>query len=191
MAGRHIRYDCSCGCGHRWSFTDIDLKNNEETQKAARVKSIGGVLSASSSYSIGDAVIGHHLISQGTEMQRQVVDFTRCPYCGSMQFNCVQSEFTPTFGTDEGIIVSGPGSKSKVTADMLAVFLGGLGVHKFYLGYTKEGVISLAVFFLGLLLCALPTLAICIIGLIEGFKYLTMNAIEFQTTYVNGHKGWF
>ena len=33
--------------------------------------------------------------------------------------------------------------KSKVTAALLAFFLGGFGIHNFYLGYTAKGVIQL------------------------------------------------
>ena len=35
--------------------------------------------------------------------------------------------------------------KSKMAAGLLAIFLGSLGIHKFYLGYTKEAVIMLLV----------------------------------------------
>ena len=35
--------------------------------------------------------------------------------------------------------------KSKIAAGLLAIFLGGLGIHKFYLGYTVPGVIFLLI----------------------------------------------
>lgn len=62
--------------------------------------------------------------------------------------------------------------------------LGTFGVHKFYLGYTKEGVIQLII---GLVTCGAGGL----IGLIEGIMYLTKSDEEFDKTYVEGHKGWF
>lgn len=34
--------------------------------------------------------------------------------------------------------------KSKLTAGLLGIFLGGLGIHRFYLGHTKIGLIQLA-----------------------------------------------
>ncbi len=73
-------------------------------------------------------------------------------------------------------------SGKRVTAGVLAILLGGLGVHKFYLGYTKEGVIQL-------LLCCVGVSGI--IGLVEGVIYLTKSDEEFDATYVTGRKGWF
>jgi TM2 domain-containing membrane protein YozV len=75
-----------------------------------------------------------------------------------------------------------PGAEKKITAGILAILLGAFGIHKFYLGYTKEGIIQLILGFL------------CIgglIGLIEGILYLTKSDEEFVATYVNGRKGWF
>ncbi len=75
-------------------------------------------------------------------------------------------------------------SEKKLIAGILAIVLGTFGVHKFYLGYTKEGVIQLII---GLVTCGAGGL----IGLIEGIMYLTKSDEEFDKTYVEGHKGWF
>ena len=72
----------------------------------------------------------------------------------------------------------------KLIAGLLAILLGAFGVHKFYLGYTKEGVIQLAV---TIVTCGLASL----VGLIEGILYLTKTDDEFVATYVVGRKGWF
>ena len=37
------------------------------------------------------------------------------------------------------------GQKDRVAAGLLAIFVGGLGIHKFYLGYNKEGIITLVI----------------------------------------------
>ncbi|AXB55775.1 TM2 domain-containing protein [Flavobacterium fluviale] len=71
----------------------------------------------------------------------------------------------------------------KVISAILAILLGYLGIHKFYLGYTKEGVIQLI---LGLLFGLGG-----IIGIIEGIIYLTKSDEEFYQTYQVGYKGWF
>lgn len=82
-----------------------------------------------------------------------------------------------------------PQSKSKVAAGLLAIFLGGLGIHKFYLGYTTQGIILLLVSLLGMLLLG-PVIAI-VISLIEGIIYLTRSDEEFYRLYVLGKKEWF
>ena len=78
--------------------------------------------------------------------------------------------------------------KEKVVAGLLGILLGSLGIHKFYLGYTKEGVIML----LGsLLTCGVGAAVMGVIGLIEGILYLTKTDEDFDITYVQNHKGWF
>ncbi|OPZ27132.1 MAG: TM2 domain protein [Lentisphaerae bacterium ADurb.BinA184] len=76
------------------------------------------------------------------------------------------------------------GADKKVVAGILGILLGGWGIHKFYLGYTKEGVIQIVITFLT---CGVAGL----IGLIEGIIYLTKSDEEFVKTYVEGRKGWF
>lgn len=74
--------------------------------------------------------------------------------------------------------------KSKVVAGVLGILIGGLGIHKFYLGYSKEGIIQIVV---TLVTCG----AASVVGLIEGIIYLTKSDEEFESTYVTGRKGWF
>ncbi|RYD20212.1 MAG: TM2 domain-containing protein [Verrucomicrobiaceae bacterium] len=75
-----------------------------------------------------------------------------------------------------------PGAEKKLVAGILAILLGGFGVHKFYLGYTKEGIIQL--------LLSLVCIG-GILGIIEGILYLTKSDEEFVATYITGRKGWF
>ena len=72
----------------------------------------------------------------------------------------------------------------KILAGVLALFLGYLGVHKFILGYTKEGIIQIVI------TCVTCGLA-GIIPFIEGIIYLTKSDEEFYNTYQVGKKGWF
>ena len=83
-----------------------------------------------------------------------------------------------------------PQSKSKVAAGLLAIFLGGLGIHKFYLGYTTQGIILLLVTFFGLLIFVGPIVT-GVISLIEGIIYLTKSDEEFYRLYVLNKKEWF
>lgn len=83
------------------------------------------------------------------------------------------------------------GQKSKVAAGLLAILLGGLGIHKFYLGYTGAGIIMLLLFIFGFILLALPSIIISIIALVEGIIYLTKSDEEFYQTYEVGSRSWF
>ena len=82
------------------------------------------------------------------------------------------------------------GAEKKIAAGICGILLGGLGIHKFILGYTKEGVIMLLVCILGALVVVGPMI-MGLIGLIEGILYLTKSDEDFVATYVNGKKGWF
>lgn len=79
----------------------------------------------------------------------------------------------------------------KLIAGILAILLGAFGVHKFYLGYTVPGVIMLVIGLAGFLICGFPTMAVGIVGVIEGILYLTKTDAEFVKTYVVGEKQWF
>lgn len=59
--------------------------------------------------------------------------------------------------------------KSKLVAGLLAIFLGGLGVHNFYLGQTKRALIQLLV---SLLTCGIGGTAMSIWALVEGIFIL-------------------
>ena len=72
----------------------------------------------------------------------------------------------------------------RLVAGILAILLGGLGVHKFYLGYTKAGIIQMIV---GFLTCG----AFNIVGFIEGILYLVKTDDEFEETYVRNYREWF
>lgn len=76
----------------------------------------------------------------------------------------------------------------KIPAGICGILLGAFGVHKFVLGYTKEGLIMLLVTVLTL---GIAGFIMGIIGLIEGILYLTKSDEEFVATYVTGRKGWF
>ena len=88
------------------------------------------------------------------------------------------------------------GENKKMLAGILAIVLGSLGVHKFILGYQKEGLILLGVTVVGyatlcLAIGAFILMATGIIGLIEGIIYLTKSDEEFYQTYQANKKPWF
>lgn len=66
---------------------------------------------------------------------------------------------------------SGP---NKLVAALFGIFLGGLGIHKFYLGKTGWGIVYLL-----FILTGIPS----IVGFIEGIIYLTMSDSDFAKKY--------
>jgi TM2 domain-containing membrane protein YozV/ribosomal protein S27E len=95
----------------------------------------------------------------------------KCKHCGSM---------LSADGYGPGAIGSTPGArgavKSKIVAGLLGVFLGGWGVHRFYLGYIGIGIAQIVV---TLVTCGIGS----VWGLIEGILILTGSSI---TTDANG-----
>ena len=80
------------------------------------------------------------------------------------------------------------GADKKIAAGICAILLGSLGVHKFILGYTTEGLIMLLV---TVLTCGIGAMVTSIIGIVEGIIYLTKSDEEFVRTYLQSKKGWF
>lgn len=109
-----------------------------------------------------------------------------CPGCGAAttpeETACSKCGASLTAGA------AAAGEKSKMVAGLLGIFIGSLGIHKFYMGYKKEGLIMLLV---TLLTCGTGGGIMCVIGLIEGIMYLTKSDEEFEQIYVKNQKGWF
>ena len=95
----------------------------------------------------------------------------------------------------EGFQTAG-GDNQRILAGILAIFLGWAGIHKFILGYQKEGIILLVVSIIGFVLSCIGigvfmVWATALIGLIEGIIYLTKSDEEFYNTYQVGRRPWF
>ncbi len=92
----------------------------------------------------------------------------------------------------KGAFDNSSGENKKMLAGILAIILGSLGIHKFILGYQKEGIIMLAVtLILGVFTCGIGASLMGLIGLIEGIIYLTKSDEDFYNTYQVGKKPWF
>ena len=86
---------------------------------------------------------------------------------------------------EKGNVIPKSSEESKrIIAGILALLLGSLGVHKFVLGYTQEGIIQLII---SIVSCGI----LGIIPFIEGIIYLTKTDEEFIYTYQTNKKGWF
>lgn len=129
---------------------------------------------------------------------------TRCPNCSTENFgfesfcrtcgNMLSPSYQNPMQPQPGMGMQAqpvPGADKKMLAGILGIVLGSLGIHKFILGYTTEGVIMLVVSVLGWFLCGIPSLVMAVIGIIEGIMYLTKSDQEFVQTYVINKKGWF
>ena len=95
----------------------------------------------------------------------------------------------------EGLASAG-GDNKKILVGVLAILFGQLGVHKFILGYQKEGIIMLVATVIGyatmcFIIGSFIVMATAIVGLIEGIIYLTKSDEEFYNTYQVGRKPWF
>lgn len=91
-----------------------------------------------------------------------------------------------------------PGADKKIAAGICGIVLGGLGIHKFVLGYQQEGIIMLSAylvsFIIAMVTCGIGTpliLITTVIGIIEGITYLTKSDEEFSATYIVNKKPWF
>lgn len=99
-------------------------------------------------------------------------DEAYCSSCGEVIKK--EAEICPKCGVRQKSHSSSSGKKNRVTAGILAILLGGIGAHKFYLGDTGMGILYLCFFWTGI-----PA----IVGLIEGIIYLTKSDKEFEAKY--------
>ena len=85
-----------------------------------------------------------------------------CPKCG------VRQKSVQAFGATTS------SGKSRIAAALFALLLGGLGIHKFYLGKILQGI-----FYIVFCWTFIPSL----IGFIEGIIYLTMSDEKFEEKF--------
>ena len=90
----------------------------------------------------------------------------------------------PAGGQSYGAHPSAAGSKDKTTAGILAILLGWLGIHKFYLGRTGMGVVYLLCGTVGWITFGIVPFIIGVISLIEGIMYLSASEEDFRRKYV-------
>lgn len=78
--------------------------------------------------------------------------------------------------------------KNKIVAGLLALFLGNLGIHKFYLNETTPGIVYLICTIFGWLTAWLfigfvPIVVIGILALIDAIKLFMMDDKDFDLKY--------
>ena len=125
---------------------------------------------------------------------QEKVSRVKCPYCGA-ETNVSYSEQQGTnyqeqwrqFSDQASAVVddvfsNGPSGRSRGVAGLLALFLGGVGLHYFYMGKTNAGVIFLVA---TLLTCGLLGVITQIISIIQGVLFFTSTQEEFERRWVN------
>lgn len=78
------------------------------------------------------------------------------------------------FAPSQTSFANAPNGKNRLVAGLLAILLGGLGLHKFYLGRIGMGILYLLFSW---------TIIPSIIGIIEGINYLVMTDDAFAYKY--------
>ena len=121
----------------------------------------------------------------------------RCTNCGTVlpPISPMPMQHVPQPG------VQLPGAEKKLAAGLCGILIGGLGIHKFVLGYQQEGIIMLSVNLGAMVLFMIScgflfplifvSMAVGVVGLVEGIIYLTKSDEEFVQTYIANKKPWF
>lgn len=112
-----------------------------------------------------------------TEAVRKAADEKFCSECGAIIR--AKAEICPKCGVRQcappnSFAAVAPNGKSRLAAALFALFLGGIGIHKFYLGSVGWGIVYL-------LFCW--TFIPAIIGFIEGILLLVMAESDFNKKY--------
>lgn len=108
------------------------------------------------------SLLPNHVYCRGCGNQIHETAFS-CPKCGA-----VQHASSGSFGSNFG------GDKDRITAALLAFFLGGIGVHKFYIERWVQGVLYLVFCW---------TFIPAIISIVDGIVYLNMSDESFRQKY--------
>lgn len=113
------------------------------------------------------------------EALQKAVDEKFCSECGSIIK--AKAEICPKCGVRQfaapiNLTSVAPNGKSKLAAALFALLLGGIGIHKFYLGRVGWGIVYLVFCW---------TFIPAIVGFIEGILLLVMSDSEFNSKYGN------
>ena len=123
---------------------------------------------------------------------QEKVNRVKCPYCGAetnVSYGQEQSNFQEQFrqfgdqasAAMDDVFSNGPSGKSRGVAGLLALFLGGLGLHYFYMNKTNAGVVFLLA---TLLTCGALGVITHIISIIQAVLFFTSTQQEFEQKWV-------
>lgn len=140
-----------------------------------------------------DARTGHGMVSSedGERYPFAVADWKQRipPQSGQIvDFEALNDEARALYVVGGGNALAG--DKNRIVAALLAFFLGGFGIHKFYLGKTTAGIVMLICGTVGWLLI-FPGIINAVIAFIEFIIYLVTSDEDFHRKYVEGDASWF
>ena len=82
--------------------------------------------------------------------------------------------------------------KDHIAAGVFAILLGAFGIHKFYMGLTNAGFITLAISIVGSIISfGAAAVVMALVGIVEGIIYLAKPQSQFLQDYIVGKKAWF
>lgn len=115
-----------------------------------------------------------------------------CKYCGEIVYFKAETDTIPAYDQfsqnqpchqyNIPLPIQSYGDKSKSTAAILCILLGGFGIHQFYLGNNTKGIIYLVVFIIGCMTCTLFWVT-SIAALVDFVLILSMSTEDFNRKY--------
>ena len=123
---------------------------------------------------------------------QEKVNRVKCPYCGAetnVSYSEQESNFQEQvrqFGNQasnafDSVFANGPSGKSRGVAGLLALLMGALGLHYFYLNKPTAGLIFLIA---TLVTCGLLGAVTYIISIIQAVLFFTSTQQEFEQKWV-------
>lgn len=88
----------------------------------------------------------------------------------------------PTYGLPAAY--TGYARKERIPAGLLAILLGILGVHHFYLNRNGRGIVTLLATFMAPLTCGMSVMVTFALGIIQGVMFLMSTDAEFEQKYL-------
>lgn len=123
---------------------------------------------------------------------QEKVSRVKCPYCGA-ETNVSYSDQQPNFQEQwrqfsndasnalDSVFNNGPSGKSRGIAGLLALLMGALGLHYFYIGKTNAGIVFLLI---SLLSCGVFATVTWVISIIQAVLFFTSTQQEFEQRWV-------